>query len=495
MKQKFEKREKDWKVGAIVYQVIVDRFAPAADLEKKKHLYAPPLRLHEWKKPPRSCKYNDKAGAWQHELDFWGGDLASLSSNLDYIKKFNADVLYLNPIFKSLTNHKYDTHDYFEVDPAYGNDKDFKDLVKTAHKKGLKVVLDGVFNHVGRKSDIFSQALTDQKNPHRELFRFKGNEPVCWNNVFNLPELNLHGKAAQNYIFAGENSVVKYWLKKFDIDGWRLDVAYEFGKKILSQITAAAKSVKPDATVIGEIWNYPEPWFPAVDGVINLHARAILLRMLSGTIEVSEAMQMYRQMVEDCGIEHMLRAWLTLDNHDTPRLASVLSSGRQQMLARALQFTLPGAVGLYYGSEFAIKGITDPEQRATMPWHKLQKPPAIFRFHEKLAEIRKNSRALRIGDFRALVSNSTFAFMRSTDEVGETTIVCANPAAEKKAAALQIRDGRIHDYTQFVDQLTGKVFMAHSGFIDLEIAPESALILQPLLPDAQKGYSRYKHLE
>lgn len=493
MKQKFLEREQDWRVGAMVYQVIVDRFAPSLDLKKKESLYQPPLRLRKWNQAPVRGKFNQTAGAWQHELDFWGGDLQSLEQNLDYLQRLKVDVLYLNPIFKSLTNHKYDTHDYFKIDPAYGAAEEFKRLIEKSHKKGLKVILDGVFNHVGRKSELFARAAGDADC--RKLFRFDGDNPVCWNNVYNLPELDLTRPETRDYLYAGKNSVVKYWIEKFDIDGWRLDVAYEFGNQILSEITAAARSVKSDAAVIGEIWNYPESWYPAVDGVINLHARAILLKMLCQTISAADAMQMYRQMSEDAGIEHLLRAWLTLDNHDTPRLASVLKSVKQQSLARILQFTLPGSVGLYYGSEFALAGHTDPEQRATMPWHKLKKPPAIFQLHEKLAQIRSQARALKIGDFRPLISSQSFSFMRITEKVSETIVVCANPSGEKKSVSLQLRDGRIHDYTRFVDLLTGKEFMAHSGFLDVEVGAVSALVLQPCLPAAGTGYSRYKHME
>lgn len=495
MTNKFLARENDWHIGATVYQILVDRFAPSLHLEQKSSLYSSPLRLKKWQQLPVRGKFNERAGAWQHELDFWGGDLASLRDQLDYLRRFNVDILYLNPIFKSLTNHKYDTHDYFQVDPVYGSEKDLKRLVESSHSAGMKVVLDGVFNHVGRKSNIFIEAQKSADSPFRRLFRFSGEKPVCWNNVYNLPELDLNNEETRDYLYAGKQSVVKYWLKKFDIDGWRLDVAYEFGPKILAEITAAARAVKPDAMVIGEIWNYPETWYPAVDGVINLHARAILMRMLCQTISAAEAMLMYRQMVEDAGIEHILRAWLTLDNHDTPRLASVLKSGRQQALARILQFTLPGSVGLYYGSEFALKGMTDPQQRATMPWHQLEKPPAIFLLHEKLAQVRKECRALRIGDFKALHSGQTFSFMRTTDRVSDTIIVCANPSLEKKTASIQVRDGRIHDYTRFTDLLTGKEFSAHSGFLDVEVAPVSALVLQASVPDSGVGYSRYKHME
>ncbi|GAB4276937.1 MAG: cyclomaltodextrinase [Candidatus Rifleibacteriota bacterium] len=493
MNNRFLDREKDWKNGPVVYQVIVDRFAPSEKLEEKRSLYQAPLSLKNWKEQPRRQGYNKEVGAWQHELDFWGGDLASLLTKLDYLKSLSVDVIYLNPIFKSLTNHKYDTHDYFTVDPVYGDNEEFRQLVEKVHDCGMKLMLDGVFNHVGRK--LYAEIKEKQAESSTHLFRFIENEPVCWNNAHNLPELNLDNTAAQKLIYNGENSVVQYWIKRFDVDGWRLDVASELGFRHLRKINRSAKSVKPEAAVIGEIWNYPQDWFPCVDGVTNMHARSILLRMLSGNIEAREAMNFYDQMVSDCGIEHMLKSWLVLDNHDTPRLASVLKTSKKQALARILQFTLPGAVCLYYGSEFAMTGKNDPEQRGPMPWDKLKKPPAIFHLHEKLGKLRRSERALRIGDFTRIASLRSFSFMRTTDKVGETVIVAANPSARKIFDVLQLRDGRIHDTTVFTDRLTGKRFMALSGFLDLQIPACSALILTPEIGDLTSSYTKYKYLD
>lgn len=495
MKQKFQSREKDWKNGALVYQVIVDRFAPSKRIEEKVHLYATPLKLKKWAQKPTRGKFNQKAGAWQHELDFWGGDLNSLAENLSYLKNFSADVLYLNPIFKSLTNHKYDTHDYFNVDPVYGTNADFKQLVQQAHSMGLKVMLDGVFNHVGRSNEMFAKAVDKSNGELRDYFRFKNDQPVCWNDVHNLPELDLNNQKVKEFIYSGENSVVKHWIEQFDIDGWRLDVACEFGCKILSEINLAAKEAKAGAAVIGEIWNYPKGWYPAVDGVINMHARSILLRMMSGNLSGFEAIQLYQQMIDDCGMDHMLKAWLLLDNHDTPRLASVLNSVKKQSLARILQFTLPGAVCVYYGSEYGLKGNVDPEQRAPLPWDKVDNPPELFKLHQKLGQLRRSERALKVGDFQKINGLKTFSFMRTTENLAESIIVCANPTGEKIRETLQLRDGRIHDNTVFSDLLSGKRVAAFSGFLDLEIAANTALILKPDITDSCGGYSKYKYLD
>ncbi|MFZ9881746.1 MAG: alpha-amylase family glycosyl hydrolase, partial [Phycisphaerales bacterium] len=146
---RFEARDLDWRAGAVVYQVFVDRFAPSADLAGKRALYPAPKRLRDWHETPAKGHFVPEAGVWSHEIDFWGGDLASVRARLGHLEAISADVLYLNPIHAAYTNHKYDSADYLEVSPEYGSRADLRMLVGDAHARGLKVVLDGVFNHVG----------------------------------------------------------------------------------------------------------------------------------------------------------------------------------------------------------------------------------------------------------------------------------------------------------------------------------------------------------
>ena len=161
----FEAREKDWRDGAVVYQVYVDRFAPSANLEAKRALYPAPKKLHAWTDLPTHGRYLPDAKVWSHEIDFWGGDLQSLRGKLDYIQGLGADVLYLNPIDLAYTNHKYDTLDYREVSPEYGTRDDARALARDVHARGMKIMLDGVFNHMGRNSPLFRQAESDPKSP------------------------------------------------------------------------------------------------------------------------------------------------------------------------------------------------------------------------------------------------------------------------------------------------------------------------------------------
>ncbi len=249
-------READWRNGAIIYQVIVDRFAPAGNLEAKRRLYPPPRKLRKWSEKPQQGTFLPDVQVWSHEIDFWGGDLQSLRGKLDYIQDLGVGVLYLNPIHQAYTNHKYDAQDYFEVSPEYGTRRDVRELADDLHQRGMKLVLDGVFNHMGRTSPWFQEALKDPNSPYREWF-YIGDEYKMgyrgWVDIANLPELRMESPAVQARIFGDDDSVVQGFLRD-GVDGWRLDVAPELGFNILGKLTEAAHHAKADSVVVGENW-------------------------------------------------------------------------------------------------------------------------------------------------------------------------------------------------------------------------------------------------
>jgi glycosidase len=255
----FERREADWRNGAVVYQVLVDRFAPPEDLEAKRHLYPAPKRLRAWDEVPTRGEYLEEAKLWSHEIDFWGGDLASTRSRLDHIHGLGADVLYLNPIHLAFTNHSYDSLDYAQVAPQFGTRQDVIDLAETLHGLGMKLVLDGVFNHMGRNSEMFRSAESDPSSRYRDWFDFGEQFPGgvrTWWLAENLPELVMENPAVQEYVYAAHDSIVRSYLRD-GTDGWRLDVAVDTGFRYLEELTNAAHAQKPGSLVIGEIATYP----------------------------------------------------------------------------------------------------------------------------------------------------------------------------------------------------------------------------------------------
>ena len=513
----YEAREADWRNGAIVYQVLVDRFAPPADLEAKRALYPAPKVLHAWHDLPTRGTYLPDAKLWSHEIDFWGGDLASLRAKLGYVDDLGADVLYLNPIHLAYTNHKYDALDYRAISPEFGDRADFDALVADVHGRGMRIVLDGVFNHMGRNAPRFREAearvkarreaashgghVADEPGSGLEWFdfdpKYDGGVRV-WAQAQNLPELVLENPAVRDELYARPDSVVQSYLAA-GVDGWRLDVAYDIGFRYLGELTAAAHARRPGSLVVGEIANYPAEWFPHVDAVMHFGLRQVLLRTVRGEIPARQAGDMIERTLVDAGIEPMLKSWLYLDNHDTPRLATALPDPTQRRLAQVLQFTLPGSPNLYYGSELGLTGGDDPEMRAPMPWDRATGANPDLAWTRRLIALRRAHRALRVGDYRRLVADRLLAFERHTDRIGDAVFVIANPGLEPVTETVLVPDSKlmnIHGNTGLADLLdpAAAPVPVTSALVRLTLAPGEVRVLAPVLAP-REGYTPYKRVQ
>lgn len=494
----FDAREKDWRNGAIVYQVLVDRFAPSANLEAKRGLYPPPKVLRRWDEVPARGTYLGDAKLWSHEIEFWGGDLASLSGKLGYIRDLGAEVLYLNPVHLAYTNHKYDALDYLGISPEFGTQQDMQGLIEAVHANGMKLVLDGVFNHMGRNSPAFQEALANPRSHYRDWFvwgaGFPGGARV-WMDAENLPELNLENPAVRDHVYATPGSVVQSYLGR-GVDGWRLDVAYDIGFRYLGELTEAAHRRKPGSLVVGEIANYPAEWFPHVDAVMDFTLREIIIRMAKSEIAAPVAARMVDGMIADAGTEPMLKSWLMLDNHDTARIGTTLPDQSKRRLAQVLQFTLPGSPNLYYGSELGMTGGGDPEMRAPMRWDWLSDGNPTLAWTRRLIALRKQHRALRVGDFRLLGTERLFAFERHTDRVEDAVIVLANPSSTTITEMVLIPDSKLQNMSRLrnlLDPSAPPVPMV-SSLISVTLAPDSVLVLAPDV-SAKAGYTPYKRIQ
>jgi glycosidase len=496
-------REKDWRNGAIVYQVLVDRFAPSANIEAKKALYPAPKVLRKWSDSPKRGTYLEKEKLWSHEIDFWGGDLQSTSSKLSYVHELGADVLYLNPIHLAYTNHKYDALDYLKVSPEFGTRDDVKKLSEDVHKLGMKMVLDGVFNHMGRNSEAYKQAVANPKSSYRDWFYFGTQYPGgsrSWAGAENLPELNLENAQVRDHIFAKPDSVVQSYLAD-GVDGWRLDVAYDIGFKYLGELTRAAHARKPGSLVVGEIANYPREWFPSVDAVMNFTLREIIIKTAKGEIETKSAAAMFDRIVSEAGIEPMLKSWTMLDNHDTQRLHTVVPVEAQRKLAQVLQFTLPGAPNLYYGTELGMAGGDDPEMRAPMRWDivekdRVTKDNATLNWTKKLIALHKQNRALRIGNFRLVSAQKLLAFERYTDRVEDTVIVLVNPTKSEITETVMVANSKLMNFVPMRDQLdaSAKPVNISSALLNVTLPAGAVRVLKPEVK-AVGGYTPYKRVQ
>jgi len=491
----YARRAADWRNGALVYQVIVDRFAESDDLDAKRELYPAPKRLREWSEEPRQGTYLDEVEVWSHEIDFWGGDLQSLRRELDWIEELGVDVLYLNPIVLAYTNHKYDAQDFFEISPEYGTRDDLRALTADVHTAGMRIVLDGVFNHMGRTSPWFQAFMND--DPEWAGWFYKGDEYNMgyrgWYNVANLPELNLENPTVRERLFLAPDSVVQGYLAE-GIDGWRLDVAFDMGFTYLGELTRAAHATRPGSLVIGEIWNYPAEWSPSVDGVMNMTLRHMILETLRGNISGPLFGRHVERMIDDTGIEPLLKAWIILDNHDTPRLTNELPQPWQQRMAQVLQFTLPGSPCIYYGVELGMTGGHDPEQRGPMRWDLANEENETLRWTRSLIDARNSSPALRHGDFRLLDTEGGLAFLRHTNRAADTRIVLANPSEQEMREVLIVRESKMMSGTRMQCMLDDdRSFQVYSGTMHVTLPPHSFAVLQPVIEETVE-YNFFKRV-
>jgi glycosidase len=495
----FEAREQDWRNGAIVYQVLVDRFAPSSNLDAKRHLYPAPKQLRRWDELPRAGHYLEAQKVWSHEVDFWGGDLQSTATKLDHVQQLGADVLYLNPIHAAYTNHKYDATDFNAVSPEFGTRADVTALAKQLHARGMKLVLDGVFNHMGRNSAMFQSAQADVNSPYRSWFNFGPQYPDgvrVWAGARSLPELNLENPAVREHLWGSADSPVRSLLRD-GVDGWRLDVAYDIGFEYLHQLTQAAHAQKPGSLVVGEIWSYPKEWMPALDAVMNFTLREVVMRTARGQIAPATSARMIERTVLDAGIERSLKSWLMLDNHDTARLAHTLPDAAQRRLAQVLQFTLPGAPNLYYGSELGMTGGNDPEMRAPMRWDLVNDANPELRWTKQLIDLRRQHRALRVGDFRRIETTQLLAFERHTDRIADAVIVIVNPGNSAVSESVLVPDSKLMNAAPLLNLLepaapTQAPFTA--GLLSVTLPPHGVLVLAP---DTRPhgGYTTYKRVQ
>lgn len=492
----FSGRTKDWRIGPVVYQVFVDRFAPSANLVVKQKLYAAPRKLMGWNDTPKPGRRNDQLGLYSHELEFWGGDLESVSTKLGYVREVGADVLYLLPIHQSLTNHRYDAQDYAKIAPEYGTESDLQDLARQLHKKGMKLVLDGVFNHMGRTSPMFQAALKNPDDPRRDWYYFGKEYPLGyrgWAGVANLPALRVENPAVQSYLWKGKSSIVKNYLR-LGADGWRLDVAFELGPTALRGITTSAHQTKKGSLVVGEILGYPSDWFPSVDGVCDFFSIRVVRECMDGTMTGGRAGRVLQDRVDDAGLENTLRSWIHLDNHDTPRIASQVSDPAARHFLFALQMSLPGSPLVYYGSELGMTGEGDPQNRAPMRWDLAAKSNADLEWIKKLTAVRKAVPALRYGGFKALETDRLIGFCRTADTLADTAIVLANPTSHPVTETVSTRVGKLMSWGRLKDRLSTVVDMSVNGLMTVTIQPRSVRIYTPDM-SRSNGYSPYDRVD
>ncbi|VXD24100.1 Cyclomaltodextrinase [Planktothrix paucivesiculata PCC 9631] len=440
----------DWVKHAVFYQIFPDRFAQAA-IPRKKLLKSD--RWEQWDLPPSLQGYK-------------GGNLWGVIEQLDYLQDLGINAIYFTPIFQSASNHRYHTHDYYQIDPILGGNTAFQELLDAAHQRQIKIVLDGVFNHASRGFFQFHDILENgSHSPWLDWFKiedwplsaYDGSKPanyVGWVGNRALPQFNHDNPQVREYIM----EIAEYWID-FGIDGWRLDVPFEVKTPgFWQEFRDRVKAINPEAYIVGEVWGDSREWLDGTqfDGVMNYLFTAPTIAFTAGdrvkmelvespsyfpypALSAKEYGEKVQDLLELYPWEIQLTQLNLLDSHDTARLISVAGGDKASVeLATLLLFTFPGAPSIYYGDEVGLEGHLDPDSRRSFPmqdsWHQ-----DILDYHKKLIAIRHQYPALRTGSYNILYAEDmVYGFTRCLEN--EELIMMVNSGTESAVINLIVTD-------------------------------------------------------
>ena len=481
-----------WLNKGVMYQIFPDRFCSCGNVKPNEDKV-----MRVWGEQPY---FKEENGVVKNR-DFFGGNLKGIISKLPYLKSLNVKTIYLNPIFKAYSNHKYDTEDYFEIDPMFGTQNDFENLVNQAKQNDIKIILDGVFNHVGSDSVYFNRsgkygkggAYNDKKSPYRSWFFFHDDGTYdCWWNFDTLPRINAQSKSAQNF-FTSKDGVVRHWIK-CGASGWRLDVVDELDDCMLDKIVKSAKAQDGQSVIIGEVWedasnkiDYGKRrhYFDGsqLDSVMNYPLKDAIIEFIRYGNEQILAKTAFT-ILNNYPAYIRNNLMNILGTHDTCRIITALVGNELQgddkalmastkltdsqyaygckllKLAAVLQYTMFGFPCVFYGDEVGLEGYKDPFCRGCYPWKNQNKE--LLDFYRRLGQIREN-KIFSDGDFRQIVaSNGVYAFRRTSKD-GEV-VVAVNRGHEEYQLELN---------GNFVDLITGRQYLDTT-----KVQPDGFVILQ-----------------
>ena len=454
-----------WVKDAIFYQIFPDRFA------KSDENPARILPFEDWDSAPTN-------------YGFKGGDLYGVIEKLDYLQELGINAIYFNPVFASASNHRYHTFDYYNVDPLLGGNDALKKLLKEAHKRGIRVVLDGVFNHASRGFWQFHHVLeTGAASPYIHWFHFdedrltgkkhwgaypshhedqalKNEDSLtaigyrAWWNLPALPKFNTNDPAVREFLF----DVAEYWIK-FGIDGWRLDVPGEIDDdEFWREFRRRVRKINPEAYIVGEIWHEAQRWLQGdqFDAVMNYLFTAVSLNYFASSHlnmdvitqaggfkdrirpmhahdfanEVDRILDLYPRDITFAQLN-------LLDSHDMPRFLSCVNGDKNSLkLAWLFMFTLPGAPCIYYGDEIGVDGGHDPECRKSFPWDESKWDKDLLDYAKACIAMRTEHTALRQGEYKRIYAEGS-VMVFSREHEGEKIITAFNVSNEKQTIELK----------------------------------------------------------
>ena len=511
-----------WLQGALMYQIFPDRFARSGPLPEKL-----PARFHQdWFEVPDHTPTLGRAEYIPD--DYYGGNLRGIQDKLTYLKSLGVEVLYLNPIFESDSNHRYNTGDYERIDPLLGTREDFKALCTAARACGISILLDGVFSHTGSDSRYFNKegryptlgAYQSPDSPYYSWYHFMDypDQYDCWWGFKTLPCVKELDPGFQDYILGSSQGVVRQYLRD-GARGWRLDVADELPSAFLDHLRQAVKDEDPQSAVLGEVWedatnkqSYGEQrrYFGGsqLDSVMNYPLREALLGFLTGALTAGSCMRHILSLQENYPVPAFYALMNLTGSHDVPRALTMLCGapqadtltreqqaavsyegealqrGKQKLLllASAL-YALPGAPCIYYGDEAGMQGMRDPFNRAAYPWGR--EDSALVEAFRALGALRRRCPALRTGYLAVTApSDGLLCIWRYAkdgmdafgDPLERAALCIVNRDPDEVYCTLRLPDA-LSAYPLWTDVQTGEVAAPQEGKLELKLSGFTARLL------------------
>lgn len=460
----------NWLKNGVMYQIFPDRFARSSSYispnQNKEHI----LR-EDWGGQPNHLP--DSAGIVQNN-DFFGGNLRGILEKLPYLSELGVTVLYLNPIFEAYSNHRYDTADYMKIDPLLGTEEDFTTLCREAFSYGIRIILDGVFNHTGSDSLYFNKkgryptigAYQSKESPYYSWFKFSEwpDQYESWWGVDTLPSVDETNPSYLAYILQNEDSVIRHWLR-CGASGFRLDVVDELPDLFLDELRQVVKSENQDAAIIGEVWEDASTKISygqrrryldgsQLDSVMNYPLRKSIIRFIKEDQNAHELAATIEGLWRNYPETVFYGLMNFLGTHDTPRILTVFSEDVDQTQARQRLFCalilwalLPGIPSIYYGDELGMTGGKDPfNRRCFIPE---DQDPIIFRHYKRLLNFRKKVEQIesmeQLRFEHGLMANHMYSFLRNGSKC--RLVVAVNAGQEEELLPLELKEGeQILDY-------------------------------------------------
>ncbi len=511
----------EWYRRGIVYQIFPDRYRRGdgwrQNVEQALKLHPKGPRrafVEDWYKRPYYERGEDGSVlTW----DFYGGTLTGIEEDLPRLAEMGVTSIYLNPIFEAESNHRYDTGDYLEIDPMLGTDADFRSLCAEAEKRGISIILDGVFNHTGSDSRYFNQlgnypdvgAWQSEDSPYRKWFNFSedGAHYDSWWGVSALPSVNESDPTFQKFV-TGPDGVVEHWLRE-GAHGWRLDVADELPDEFIEKIRTAATGVKEDALVLGEVWEDASNKTAysklrryllgdELDAAMNYPFRDAILGFLTGTLGAQDAEEMLESLRENYPREAFYNSLNLLGSHDRPRLLTVLGDPPAEnsfftdkargeywlphdklqlaksrfWLAVLLQMTMAGVPSVYYGDEAGMQGFTDPCNRGPYPWGREDGDCQVM--YRNAIALRRTLPFLVDGAIRFFsFGRDVFGFWRYGDQYEERVAVLVNRSTTRpRRVQLPMYGTAAQDLVSGADLVPGE-----DGNVSLQLWPLGSAVV------------------